>query len=144
VPGQVKPRRGGEWNRSGDKGREMRIEMTDLPEVIVETPDRLERIPWAPRRFVYGGHRFVWKSVGGKRALRPESLFEYTWKIPKAGSKTGKQDDDALPTPLFWESQQRVSKGWCVQCVGGLDQVFKEFLFASQMAKLAVMVEGMK
>lgn len=143
VPGQVKPRRNSDWTTSGKKGRVLRFEMTDLPQAIVQTPDRLERTPWGPRRFVYGGHRFVWKCVRGKDDLRPESLFEYTKMMPKAGSRTGKKDDDALPTPLFWEKQPQGGL-WYVQCVGGLDQVFKEFLFASQMAKLAIMMEGMR
>jgi hypothetical protein len=74
--------------------------------------------------------------------MRPEPLYEYTKTWPKAGSRTGKKDDDALPTRLFWSDKMPFVQSharWTVHCVGGLDQVFKEYLLASQTTKLLCM-----
>jgi hypothetical protein len=142
TPAQVKPRDFPE-GASGLKGRTLTMKHENLLRDVVEAPDRIERVPWGPRRFTYGGRRFVWKAASKSDDIRPKTLYEYTKAWPKAGSKTGKKDDDAMAKPLFWESK-RVSKGWVVSCIGGLDEVFKEILFASQMAKLACMVRGLK
>lgn len=107
---------------------------------IVETPDRFERRPWSPRRFIYGGRRFVWKAKNKVDSLQPESLHEYTSTKPMPGSKTGKKDDDA-GKELFWgdrPSLRNLLSKWTVHFVGGLDQGFKEHILAIQMMKIAV------
>jgi hypothetical protein len=142
TPAQVKPRDFME-GASGYKGRTMTMKHENLLRNVVETPDHIERVPWGPRCFTYGGRRFVWKAASKSDDFKPETLYEYTKTWPKPGTRTGKKDDDAMDKPLFWESK-RVNKGWVVSCVGGLDEAFKEFLFASQMAKLACMGRGLK
>jgi hypothetical protein len=138
YPTPVKPS-----SASGFKGRVMTLAVKSLPGPFVETPDRVERTPWGPRRFTYGGRRFVWKAAGKSDDLRPETLYEYTKTWAKADSKTGKKEDDAFPTALFWEGKT-VSRGWVVHCVRGLDEVFKECLFATQLTKLACMLRGLR
>ena len=83
----------------------------------------------------------MWKVRDKSEDTRPETLYEYTRTSPKPGSKTGKKSDDALPTSLFWSDPlPLMSHGkFTVHCVGGLDQVFKEYLFASQITKLVCM-----
>lgn len=142
VPAPVRPKQASYEIGSGFKGRTMTIRCDALPREVVETPDRAERQPWGPRRLVYGGRRFVWKVGDKSEDLRPESLHEYTATKPKPGSRTGKKDDDALETRLFWSDKMpfvQLHAKWTVHCVGGLDPLFKEMMFASQIAKLVCM-----
>ena len=127
---------------AGFKGRTLTLSPFVFPQAIVELPDRLGKQPWGPRRFSYGGRKFVWKVGDKSEDMRPESLYEYRSTSPKPGSRTGKMDDDALPTRLFWSDKMPFAQSkakWTVHCVGGLDQLFKEYIFASQVTKLVVM-----
>jgi hypothetical protein len=75
---------------------------------VKEYPDRQQKIPWSPRRFTYGGRRFVWKSSDSDDDTMPETLYEYQRDWAKPGSRTGKRCDDAEPmTKLVWGARAR-------------------------------------
>jgi hypothetical protein len=105
---------------------------------VKEYPDRQQKIPWSPRRFTYGGRRFVWKSSDSDDDTMPETLYEYQRDWAKPGSRTGKRCDDAQPmTKLVWGEKKRKGKvdSYTIHFRGGMDQVFREILLASQMAR---------
>jgi hypothetical protein len=106
--------------------------------VRVETPDRVKRTAWTPRRFYYGGRRFVWKqdTIIGKLK---ETLYEVEKEWPKPGSKTGKKEDTTLERRLMWSKTSSIaSKYHVLHFAGGLDQLFIESLLASQMGRMIV------
>lgn len=105
---------------------------------IKEYPDRQQKIPWSPRRFTYGGRRFVWKAGDPDDDTMPETLYEYQKDWAKPGSRTGKRCDDAKPmTKLVWGEKKKQGKldSYTIHFKGGMDQVFRELLLASQMAR---------
>ena len=105
---------------------------------VKEYPDRQQKIPWSPRRFTYGGRRFVWKSGDSKDDSMPETLYEFRKDWAKPGSRTGKRCDDAQTmTKLVWGEKKRSGKvdSYTIHFAGGMDQVFREILLASQMAR---------
>ncbi|KAF2013561.1 hypothetical protein BU24DRAFT_351296 [Aaosphaeria arxii CBS 175.79] len=104
---------------------------------IKEYPDRQQKIPWSPRRFTYGGRRFVWKPGDDKDDVMPETLYEYENDWPKPGSRTGKRLDDAGERRLVWGDKKRkgMVDSYTVHFAGGVDQVFREILLASQMVR---------
>ncbi|KAF7675048.1 hypothetical protein GT037_006811 [Alternaria burnsii] len=104
---------------------------------ISEYPDRQHKIPWSPRRFKYGGRRFVWKQGDPNDDAMPETLYEYQQDWMKPGSRTGKRCDDAKPIKLVWGEKRRKGKvdSYTIHFRGGMDQVFREILLASQMAR---------
>ncbi|KAL5121329.1 hypothetical protein ACEQ8H_000797 [Pleosporales sp. CAS-2024a] len=105
---------------------------------IKEYPDRQQKIPWSPRRFTYGGRRFVWKAGDPHDDTMPETLYEYQKDWAKPGSRTGKRNDDARPmTKLVWGEKKKQGKlhSYTIHFRGGMDQVFRELLLASQMAR---------
>lgn len=127
------------------KGRPMKVENDLLREGVGETPDVRDDSPWGPRRFVYGGRRFVWKPKHPEKGAEDgnfETLYEYQTSWPKAAEKAGRMDDDAWPTPLCWcdpVPKVMVDFKWTIHFIGGLDALFKEHLIASQIAKMAAM-----
>jgi hypothetical protein len=125
------------------KGRPMAF-YTMSSRVINEDPDRLERRGWGNRRFTYAGRQFVWETEGGNEA-RPQTLHEVERTWPKPGSKTGKKEHKTVGRKLCWgetPSGLSLKKLGIIHMVGGLDQVFKEYLLASQLARLAVVYFG--
>jgi hypothetical protein len=105
---------------------------------IKEYPDRQQKIPWSPRRFTYGGRRFVWKAGDVNDDTMPETLYEYRKDWAKPGSRTGKRCDDAKAmTKLVWGEKKKQGKldSYTIHFRGGMDQVFRELLLASQMAR---------
>jgi hypothetical protein len=123
------------------KGRPMQFR-TPSPRVIVEKPDRLERQGWGPRRFSYGGRQFVWETED-KNEWHPQTLYEVEKTWPKQGSTTGKMEHKALERKLVWgENKGGMKKVAVINMVGGMDQVFREYLLASQLTRLAVVMHG--
>ena len=114
-------------------------------QAIKEYPDRQQKIPWSPRRFKYGGRRFVWKQGDLHDDAMPETLYEYQKDWAKPGSRTGKRCDDAKPIKLVWG--ERLKKGkvdsYTIHFRGGMDQVFREILLASQMARQVCLFTAM-
>ncbi|KAH6638342.1 hypothetical protein C7974DRAFT_391385 [Boeremia exigua] len=112
---------------------------------IREYPDRQQKIPWSPRRFTYGGRRFVWKSGDSKDDSMPETLYEFRKDWAKTGSRTGKRCDDAQATKLVWGEKKRSGKvdSYTIHFAGGMDQVFREVLLASQMARQTCLFTAM-
>ena len=76
------------YSRVVENGRPMYIS-AGMSE-IKESPDRVDRKGWTPRRFVYGGRRFVWKQETrmGAHHICEEELWEVEKEWPKPGSKT--------------------------------------------------------
>ena len=72
-----------------------------------------------------------------------DAVYEHTTTFPKAGSKTGKSDDDALERKLFWfEWPKNVFRSkrdsWKVFAVQGLDTILLEYLLAMTMLRMFV------
>jgi hypothetical protein len=113
---------------------------------IKEYPDRQQKIPWSPRRFTYGGRRFVWKPGDPHDDVMPETLYEFQKDWAKPGSRTGKRNDDARPTKLVWGEKKRKGKveSYTIHFAGGMDQVFRELLLASQMARQVCLFTAME
>jgi hypothetical protein len=121
-------------------GRTFRIQ-TATTTVVADTPDRLEK-EWTPRRFTYGGRKFVWKE-SGSRVNFIENLHEVKREWPDPNSKTGKILDEVHSRRLVWgESKFAMSKVCTIHMVGGLDQMFREFLLASQVTKMLILLYG--
>lgn len=113
---------------------------------IKEYPDRQQKIPWSPRRFTYGGRKFVWKPGDPHDDVMPETLFEFQRDWVKPGSRSGKRIDDARPTKLVWGEKRRKGKveSYTIHFAGGVDQVFRELLLASQMARQVCLFTAME
>ncbi|KAF2187682.1 hypothetical protein K469DRAFT_569089 [Zopfia rhizophila CBS 207.26] len=113
---------------------------------IKEYPDRQQKIPWSPRRFTYGGRRFVWKPGDPHDDVMPETLYEFTRDWAKPGSRTGKRLDDARVTPLVWGEKKMKGKveSYTIHFAGGMDQVFREILLASQMVRQVCLFTAME
>lgn len=123
------------WERIGFKAH---IDGFAAPLTVTEHPDMPETAKWhTPRRFSFGGRRFVWKprTVTRNVLARPDwDIFEYTTTTATESSKTTKIEDDALMTRILWTED-------CVEqafCVAGLDPILKEYLLALAVVKRAV------
>jgi hypothetical protein len=136
------------WNmvaKSGQRGRPIGLTSVILgTHQVVENPDRKERLPWGPRRFLYGGRQFVWRQENKYATTQCEDLYEFSKTWPQPGSKTGKNADDSSPqTKIAWGGRF-VADGlfsrprFPLTFVGGLDQAFKEHCIASQCTRMAV------
>lgn len=65
-----------------------------------------------------------------------ESLYEVEKVWNKPGSKTGKMEDKTLGRKLAWtERPSFLNKYYILHMVGGIDQMFQEYLLASHMAR---------
>jgi hypothetical protein len=65
-----------------------------------------------------------------------EALYEIQRERPKPGSKTGKREDKTNGQKLVWTDHRLGLKEVAVFYVaGGMDQVFREFLLASQLTR---------
>jgi hypothetical protein len=124
----------------GKVGRTLTIQ-TGTSQAISDAPDRLEK-DWAPRRFTYGGRRFVWKK-GNEITNFVENLFEVQKEWPDPQSKTGKKLDQTFDRPLVWGETKYAKEKICtIHMVGGLNQMFREFLLASQVTKQLISLYG--
>jgi len=102
----------------------------------VDMPDRKKK--WAPHRFTYGNRRFVWKDES-KGLKEMENLFEVRSETPVHGSKTGKVQDETFEKPIAWiRSKTASEKVAVVGMVGGLDQLFQEFILAGALSKRVI------
>ncbi|SPO03273.1 uncharacterized protein DNG_05955 [Cephalotrichum gorgonifer] len=107
---------------------------------IVEKSDRVER-KWGNRRFHFAGREFVWETA--HNPAYPDTLYEVEKSWPKPGSKTGKREHKRLGRRLVWgDLKTGLKKVGMIHMVGGLDQVFVEYVLASQLARLAVIIHG--
>lgn len=80
----------------------------------------------------------MWKPGDPSDDVMPETLYEFTKDYPKPGSRTGKRLDDAKNSrPLVWGEKKKKGKvdSYTVHFAGGVDQVFREILLASQMVR---------
>lgn len=128
-------------HRSEMTGRPLTI-TTALGSATVDSPDR-ERKFWTPSRFTYGGAKFVWKQGPNTGMVMGNELFEVKNEWAKEGSKTGKVEDETFARRLVWgETKFALSKVGVLHMVGGLDQVFREFLLANVAAKTIVSRHG--
>jgi len=111
---------------------------------VLETPDRVDKDPWGPRRLCFGGRYFVRKPLNPDRKRDwSEAVHEFTTHTPRPGSKTGKMDDDASSTRLMWVEDHGVfSREIRAFAAPGLDPLFREYLFAAQMMKIACRHQG--
>lgn len=106
---------------------------------VDERPDRDSACDlWQPRRFTFGGRRFVWKANPAWKKSGSEVLYEVRseWGVP--GSKTGKMEDEVFDRKLAWTTSDRVIGHTRIEVVGGMDKLFREFLFASQCVKAMI------
>jgi hypothetical protein len=114
--------------------------------VIQESMDRQLKPSWYPKRFSYGGRNFVWRERTGSRTrIGPSELYETAKVWPNPASKTGKLLDEVVPEPLSWGGVKlNLGNHSLAQLSikGGVDQMFMEYILASQMAKIIVQLRG--
>jgi hypothetical protein len=126
---------------SSDRGRPIQFH-TLSPRIIREELDRPGQGGWSPRRFTYGGRQFVWETEN-RNERQPQTLYEVERTWPKPGSKTGKKMHKLVGRKLVWgEDKSGLKKVAVIHMVGGIDQVFREYLLASQLARLAIIMYG--
>ena len=74
----------------------------------------------------------MWKERDGNL----ENLYEVAKEWPDPESKTGKILDQTHSRPLVWVSMKIARDKVCtIHMVGGLDQMFREFLLAGQLTR---------
>lgn len=80
----------------------------------------------------------MWKQDNVQGKLN-EVLYEVEEEWPKPGSKTGKKEDKTLDRRLMWSEKNNISsKPHVLHFAGGMDELFIEYLLASQMARMIV------
>lgn len=103
---------------------------------MYQTPDRVGKMGWTPRRFQFAERNFVWKQEGGATSSLKETLWEVEKVWPKPGSKTGKKEDKTLERKLAWTDRPSLlNKYYVLHMAGGMDQIFQEYLLATHMAR---------
>lgn len=129
---------------SGTDGRALSI-TTLVNKTIVDSPDRVGYARrWTPGRFSYGGRRFVWKD-SGKVTNLIDCLYEVRREWAKPGSKTGKKEEETFTRRLVWgETKFANEKIATLHMVGGLDQMFREYLLAKILTQAIVGMYGHK
>lgn len=88
----------------------------------------------------------MWKPGDPADDVMPETLYEYTRDYVKPGSRSGKKVDNAAPIKLVWGEKKRKGKveSYTMNFAGGVDQVFRELLLASQMARQVCLFTAME
>ncbi|CAI7664689.1 unnamed protein product [Penicillium bialowiezense] len=134
------------------KGGSFRLTTRTIPDMgaITEIPDgEMHKKDWSPRRFEYGGRKFVWKSAAaegkkeeggffGSFGFPWETLYETKRVWAKEGSRTGKKEDEIVGSRLCWgEKKGGNGADHSIHMVGGLDMYFREHLLAVQLSRLA-------
>jgi hypothetical protein len=133
------------------KGGSFRLITRTIPNMgaITEIPDgEMQRKDWSPRRFEYGGRNFVWKNAAaeGKKEGGMFGSFGFAWETlyetkrvwAKAGSRTGKKEDEIVGPRLCWgEKKGGNGADHSIHMVGGLDMYFREHLLAVQLSRMA-------
>ncbi|KAL8997062.1 MAG: hypothetical protein Q9188_006418 [Gyalolechia gomerana] len=122
------------------RGGSFKLEMESLTTgETTEIPDRGEHTKdWSPRRFEYGGRKFVWKDEkpGKFGKSHWETLYETKRVWPKEGSKTGKKEDETEEQKLFWGvNHGGIHADHTLYFAAGMDQGFREHVLASQLAR---------
>jgi hypothetical protein len=80
----------------------------------------------------------VWKDES-KKLKGLESLYEVRSETLVRGSKTGKVQDETFERPIAWIRYKIASeKIAVVGMVGGLDQLFQEFILSSALSKRVI------
>lgn len=117
-------------------GRQFTINATTGTSVVI-APDCEEK-GWNPRRFTYGGLRFVWKDDPKIKGL--SQLFEVKREWPEPESKTGKTADETFERCLCWGDAKLAAetKVSTIHMVGGMDQLFREFLLSNLVAQAII------
>jgi hypothetical protein len=122
-------------------GRIMGIQI--LGEIIAEQPDRPGKKGWTPRRFDFGGRRFVWKQDSHWTNGNREELWEVEKEWPKPGSKTGKKEEKTFDKPLVWQHRGSFSNPHhIIHFAGGVGSLFEEYVLTSQMARQFASVQS--
>ncbi|KAF9044077.1 hypothetical protein BJ165DRAFT_180564 [Panaeolus papilionaceus] len=120
----------------------------DIP-TRTDTPDRAllkhHKSTWTPRRFSYGGRRFVWREVDGDEIGETEDLlFELKKEWLNADGQTGK--DRTFDRPIACVSRggctSTTLKAFTISISGDVDPLFQEFILASAGGKEMVMLHG--
>ncbi|KAF8148077.1 hypothetical protein B0H34DRAFT_679996 [Crassisporium funariophilum] len=113
---------------------------TGLNTTVVDKPDQVER-KWAPRRFTYGKRRFVWR--GNSKLLTQETLYEVKSETPGTGDRAMKTENEIFARPIAWlRFKLGMEKVATIGMVGGLDQLFQEFILADAVTRTMIGVYG--
>jgi hypothetical protein len=125
----------------GTTGLSTQLFGLNAPMTITEDPDVLGELKWdTPRRFTFGGRKFVWKpkKIPGKQKkftnYKDFEVFEYTGIAPGNTDDLNDVADDASFKSIFWTGEH----GERIFCVGGLDPSLKEYLIAITVLRLAI------
>jgi hypothetical protein len=119
-------------------GRVMSIRNTTQT-TISERPDAKLDKAWTPRRFTYGNRRFVWKEEGTIKTS-VEMLYEVEKETDHG---VGNVDDQTHSRALVVVTAKlSLGKVCSITMVGGLDQMFREYLLASQVTRQMIQRNG--
>lgn len=106
---------------------------------IREIPDKIDGRPtWEPRRFNFGGRKFVWDKG-------PNSLYEYKTDWAKKGDRFSRGGEQRFDTKLAWVEAPFwagvfLGRQEILHLAGGMDQTLVEIVVASALTK-SILVE---
>lgn len=123
---------------NGAIGRAMSIRSTTQT-TISEKPDAKLDKTWTPRRFTYGNRRFVWREEGAG-ATSIEKLYEVEKETDNGVGNV--QDQTNSRVLAVATAKPSFGKPCTITMVGGLDQMFREYLLASQVTRRMVERDG--
>lgn len=99
---------------------------------VLDVPDYVEG-GWTPRRFTYGGRKFVWKGPPRPSMYHIEDLYEVKQEARSGGKEV------LFERKLVWGEWKATSgQVATINMVAGLDQMFREFLLADMVGRLIV------
>ncbi|PPR04610.1 hypothetical protein CVT24_011738 [Panaeolus cyanescens] len=114
-----------------------------------DTPDRAllkhHKSTWTPRRFSYGGRRFVWREVDGDEIGEIDDLlFELKREWVNEDGQMGK--DRTFDRPIASVTRggctSTTLKAFTISISGDVDPLFQEFILASAGGKEMVALHG--
>jgi hypothetical protein len=114
---------------------------TDKPDSFIKQ----DKSSWTPRRFTYGGRRFVWKEVEGDEIGETEDVLLEVKKESNPDSQTGKISDRTFDRPIACVTHPghaAMQKVFTITIAGDVDPLFQEFILASAGAKEMVLMHG--
>ncbi|KAL1956478.1 hypothetical protein VTO42DRAFT_7276 [Malbranchea cinnamomea] len=101
---------------------------------IREIPDKVEgRAVWTPRRFNFGGRKFVWSK-------NPDALYEFKTEWTRKGDRFIQAGEQRFGVKLAWVESPFwaglfLGRHEVLHIAGGLDQTLVEIVVASALTK---------
>ncbi|KAK6522924.1 hypothetical protein TWF281_002353 [Arthrobotrys megalospora] len=135
----------GDKELSAQKSRSIEYTTSNSPRPIVEAPAASGKRTWSLQKFGYGGRVFAWVTPEGKNSVRIPTLYEMESESEQSEGNIEGGSEKVVGKKLCWGEVKSVAgmeTHATVTVVGGTDQLFEEFLVASQMTKMAIFLFG--